>query len=526
MEKVTYEGKQGYLEGNQFYPKEAFEQVTYEGLLLTGSNKFFPVEAPLTDDTKTDRSTGQRVAAAVAPYARPVLETGGLLLGGAVGAGGGTLAAPGAGSVAGGVLGAGLGYAAGRNIATGLEEYAGARKPETLPRNFLNAGKDVVSGAGMEAGGQVQNYLLQKGLQKVVPAVAEATYRRVLKPVPSTPKAESDIAVKLGLKEGYAVTEGGAAKAQKKFKGLLTQVDDIVKGMKQTDTLTVPGETTTKTIPGKTVVSSESKWSEPYREIYHEKGNVGNDPTHYMSKYPKPQLDQWRRMFKGIEVKPDTIITVKSPDTSIERPAIDMREVVKSIEKPLLRRYGNLPEKDLANVQNLLEEYAGKHGGYLTPIEAQDMKKDLYEYITDSSYGEIADTTKETLKGVARGVRQALLDRDNTGLLNKVNKEESEHIIFREIQQRALNRTKNWDVLGLSDLAGAGVGGAVGLVKDRDVGGTEKGVVGGAMIARALRSPALMSNIAIQLSKTANMNPAAFMKLISYYGLRRSENSQ
>ncbi len=49
MQKVTYEGKQGYLDekANQFFPKENFEEVTYEGnkgILHTRSNQFFPVD--------------------------------------------------------------------------------------------------------------------------------------------------------------------------------------------------------------------------------------------------------------------------------------------------------------------------------------------------------------------------------------------------------------------------------------------------------------------------------------------------
>jgi hypothetical protein len=99
---------------------------------------------PPPEDTRT---TGQQLAAKIAPYARPALETGGLLFGGAAG----TAAEPGLGTVG----GAALGYAAGRKASDILEEYAGLKSaPATVTEAVTGTAKDVATGAALELGGQ------------------------------------------------------------------------------------------------------------------------------------------------------------------------------------------------------------------------------------------------------------------------------------------------------------------------------------------------------------------------------------
>lgn len=93
--------------------------------------------------------TGRETAAAMAPVARPMLETGGLMFGGAYG----------------GVPGAALGYGMGKGAADLLEEYAGVKKSESLPERFVTSAKDVATGATMEMGGQVAGKVIGKGLK-------------------------------------------------------------------------------------------------------------------------------------------------------------------------------------------------------------------------------------------------------------------------------------------------------------------------------------------------------------------------
>lgn len=90
--------------------------------------------------------------AATEQYVRPALETGGLLAGGA-------LAAP-VGPV-GAVAGGGLGYAAGK----GAADILYGDQAETLPEQLAEAGKDVLTGAAMEAGGMGAGAALGKGIE-------------------------------------------------------------------------------------------------------------------------------------------------------------------------------------------------------------------------------------------------------------------------------------------------------------------------------------------------------------------------
>jgi hypothetical protein len=117
--------------------------------LVPGGEK---TEAPKIESLK--QSTGQRIAGAIAPYARPVLEAGGVVGGGVLGSAGGPL---------GSVAGAGLGYAGGRQAANLLEEYSGTRKPPTLEQAASQAISDIPAGMAMEAGGQIGGKALSSG---------------------------------------------------------------------------------------------------------------------------------------------------------------------------------------------------------------------------------------------------------------------------------------------------------------------------------------------------------------------------
>lgn len=110
-----------------------------------------------TEKPAPEKTTGQMIASKVAPYARPVLEYGGMALGAAAG----TVAEPGAGTV----LGAGLMYAGGRQAANALEEYSGDRKPTSLGQATSQAISDVPSGMVQEITGQGAGKVLGKAAE-------------------------------------------------------------------------------------------------------------------------------------------------------------------------------------------------------------------------------------------------------------------------------------------------------------------------------------------------------------------------
>ena len=121
---------------------------------------------PIVPGESTSTVTGQPVAAgemlspaknispaSTEPYVRPALEYGGMLAGSAVGvpAGPGTVLAGGA-----------LGYAGGKGIADVL--YTEQQSPQ---QEAMQAGRDVLTGATMEAGGQVLGKAIPYALGKV-----------------------------------------------------------------------------------------------------------------------------------------------------------------------------------------------------------------------------------------------------------------------------------------------------------------------------------------------------------------------
>lgn len=112
------------------------------------------------------RTTGQKIVGAALPYAKPVIEMGGLAGGGVVGSSLGPL---------GSVAGAGLGYGIAKELTGQLEEYAGEKYAQELPERLLEAGGNVAEGAMLEAGGQMVGPLLRvSGLKALVPGTTEA----------------------------------------------------------------------------------------------------------------------------------------------------------------------------------------------------------------------------------------------------------------------------------------------------------------------------------------------------------------
>lgn len=94
---------------------------------------------------------GQELYAAARPYVAPVVETGGALLGGLVGAGMGLPTGPGAALT--GAAGAGLGYAGGRELMRQYDVAAGISPSAMTPP--VQLGQEIASGAASELGGRM-----------------------------------------------------------------------------------------------------------------------------------------------------------------------------------------------------------------------------------------------------------------------------------------------------------------------------------------------------------------------------------
>jgi hypothetical protein len=105
--------------------------------------------------TRQDLTTGQRIYQAVRPYAGPVVEAVGAIGGGLLGGTAGTFGAGPVGTAAGGVMGAGLGYGTAKQALEVADVAMGMKQPRTLAEGAVEAGKNVIEGATLEAGGRV-----------------------------------------------------------------------------------------------------------------------------------------------------------------------------------------------------------------------------------------------------------------------------------------------------------------------------------------------------------------------------------
>lgn len=155
-------------------------------------------------------------------------------------------------------------------------------------------------------------------------------------------------------------------------------------------------------------------------------------------------------------------------------------------------------------------------GGEISVSAAQKLKQGIYRRLTDSAYGEFSTASKEMDKAFARGIKEELVKQFPQ--LQKLNSEDSALIGLSNILEKTVNRTRNWDLAGLTDIAGSGVGAvAGGHGGDLKKGG--EGAAIGFMVARALRSPAIMSRLAFALNKAGKLGGAPLTSRAVSYGL-------
>jgi fido (protein-threonine AMPylation protein) len=232
---------------NKLAPADQKQVLKQQGWSDEKVNAFYtkldPYKAPGTPDTPAEqRTTGQKIAGVVAPYARPVLELGGAI-------GGAALAAPetlGIGALA----GAGLGYAGGRQAANALEEYAGTRKLSTIGKAATEVVNDIPVGATMEAGGQITGAILGKVAPYVHDKLSKASERiygsatkmplskKWTQVLPGREISARISAIRAGLDKGVMPTEAGIEQAAQLEAHTRAIVDDIIKtGTKAGDTV-------------------------------------------------------------------------------------------------------------------------------------------------------------------------------------------------------------------------------------------------------------------------------------------------
>ena len=166
-------------------------------------------------------------ASTLSKFYRPLLEFGGLTAGGIAG----LPVAPPFGSIG----GAGLLYAGGKQTANILDELLGLRTPPPLSEQLPQTGKDILTGATIEASGQAIGVAatgIFRGIGKLG-LNPRKLYASALKPVPSLPTAQRESAISTGLKlsaEGgpYRPTAKHVLRLHERISTLVDQADNIV----------------------------------------------------------------------------------------------------------------------------------------------------------------------------------------------------------------------------------------------------------------------------------------------------------
>jgi len=116
---------------------------------------------------RQELTTGQKVYQGVRPFAAPLVEAGGAIIGGLLGGTAGTFGAGPVGTAAGGVAGAGLGYGIAKEGIEAADVAMGMKAPRTGAALVAEPVRNILEGATYETGGRVLGQGLGYALGKV-----------------------------------------------------------------------------------------------------------------------------------------------------------------------------------------------------------------------------------------------------------------------------------------------------------------------------------------------------------------------
>lgn len=268
-------------------------------------------------------------------------------------------------------------------------------------------------------------------------------------PPRSVPKEIRDQVVNTMIEKDIPFSEKGLSKVGNLLDDVNREIDTTIKAMPQTKTVT---ETIKAAPQFKPVIEKY-----PHGAGY----TIKTGENKYIMDHGAP------RIFRNeAEAKPllDNLISEMPPDTpgtiSREIGTIDMRQVSKRIDdlKGFYEKLGPKLAEEFLEPLNMLQ-YRIASQGFITPVEAQEMKKTLYA-LNRKHYGELRNAQVEAHKAIARGLKEELVAQNPE--LAGLNKNAAELINLETILEKSLNRVRNYDIIRLGDTIMAGVGGIVG----------------------------------------------------------------
>jgi hypothetical protein len=236
-------------------------------------------------------------------------------------------------------------------------------------------------------------------------------------------------------------------------------------------------------------------------------------PTYLRNKAVMAGLEgQYTATRGGFAKLSDDIIAVnqKIADQVAKNPEdrINVQVILNRIEELKQMYKGTANFRQIADNINFLrnswlEQYMKDGSFEMTGQQAQDAKLAIHR-LFKQKYGKTnvqwSHEEFQTNEAIAKGLRQELTRIYPE--LAQLNAKDSAMLELQKALSGSVNRTRNWDVVGLVDLIGGSLGALAGR-KEEGPYGEYGGALTGLMVTRALRSPYVMSRLAFALSKVA-----------------------
>ncbi len=184
--------------------------------------------------------------------------------------------------------------------------------------------------------------------------------------------------------------------------------------------------------------------------------------------------------------------------------AVDTRRVAETADA-LKEFYGRLPDgkKYVDQITEWQDTLVKEKGIIMSPMQAQRMKQAIYA-VDRKAYGDLAGLRKEFDKAVARGLKNQLVEM--IPALKGLNAEDSALINLEQFYERALNRSRNYDVVRLGDMIIAVGGEVAGSAAGGTIGGITGAITGG-VVKHTLESPEFKMRLALALDKVSKKIP-------------------
>jgi len=183
----------------------------------------------------------------------------------------------------------------------------------------------------------------------------------------------------------------------------------------------------------------------------------------------------------------------------------ELKEFYKDAPNP--KQY--IDELESLKQSTLAAKLTDKGRDFVPAAEAQRIKQTVYR-LNKKHYGEMKTAEIEGNKAIARGVKEKLVEAFPE--LKELNAKDSEWLNLEEVLGRAVNRSRNYDIIKLGDAVFATTGAVLG---------GKVGAVAAMTFKDFVEAPGVKSALAIALRKAGSSERAITSRLIAYPTVKR-----